>query len=222
MNKTISFVSLDFKSLKPYKKVLYSYIAMVIFLGVANDSLSALFFMVMFGVMAILSYPFVISEKNNLDILYSTLSLERKNIVIGRYIFPLIIETTAVVLLLLFANIKSNFAPIDMTTNEMLINLSFSAMFLSVIISFQYPAFFKMGYTKARLFNYVPLLLVFVFLGILQLLVDKLNIDINWIGINQFFEGHLTLMIVLSIIIGIISLVISCMISIKIYDKKDI
>ena len=154
--------------------------------------------------------------------MYSTLSLERKNVVIGRYIFPLLIETMVIVLLLIFVNIKSNFVPVGMTIDEILIYLSLSFMFVSLIISFQYPLFFKMGYTKARLFTYVPLLLVFVFLGILQLLVDKLNIDINWIAINQFIKGNLILMIVLSVLIGIVSLVISCMISIKIYGRKDL
>lgn len=222
MNKMTSFIRLDFAALKPYNKSLYMYALIVIFIGATNDSLNLIFAMVMVGLPIILSYPFAISEKNSLDTLYSTLSLERRDVVLGRYIFVFIIEMIAIAMLLILSIIKSNFIPLDITFKEIFLYLSILSMMFSIIISFQYPVFFKFGYTKGKLYTYIPLLLIFLFIGVLPSIVARLNININWEAINQMFAENLVLMFMLPILIGVISLLISCMVSVKIYERKDI
>ncbi|WP_213818257.1 ABC-2 transporter permease [Garciella nitratireducens] len=222
MNKILSFVRLDFAALKPYSKSLYMYAMIVIFVGVTNDSLNVVFAMVMVGLPMILSYPFAISEKNSLDTLYSTLSLGRRDVVIGRYVFVFVIEMIAIAALLILAVIKSNFSPLDMTIEETFLYLSVLSMMFSIIISFQYPVFFKFGYTKAKLYTYIPLLLTFLIIGVLPTIMTRLNIKINWQAINQILMKNSMLTVLLPILIGVISLLISCMVSMKIYERKDI
>ncbi len=152
MNKMTSFIKLDFAALKPYNKSLYIYALIVIFVGATNDSLNLIFSMVIVGLPMILSYPFAISEKNSLDTLYSTLSLERKDVVVGRYAFVFVIEMIAIAVLLITSIIKLNFNPLDMTFDEIFIYLSILSMVFSIIISFQYPVFLNLGIQKR---NYI-------------------------------------------------------------------
>ncbi len=222
MNKMASFTRLEFATLKPYNKSLFMYILILILVGTTNDSLSFTFGMVMIGLPMILSYPFAISEKNNLNILYSTLSLERKEVVTGKYLFVLIIEIIAMAMLLILSIIKSNFVPLDMTFEEICLYLSVFSMISSVFISCQYPMFFKFGYTKARIYTYIPLILIFFLVSFLPSIVERLDINFNWQVINHVFAENINLMILLPIIIGITSLIFSCMISIRIYERKDI
>ena len=222
MNKTISFVRLDFAAIKPYIKTLYLFVIIAIFTGIIDSSLDMTFTMVMIGLPMILSYPFAISEKNSLDTLYSTLSLNRKDVVLGRYAFAFIIEIVAIMILLALAFIKSNFSTMDMSFNELFIYISFLSMIFSIIIAFQYPIFFKFGYAKAKLFSYIPLLLLFLLLGVIPTIAMKLNVNINWDKLNSIFIENTRLMFYLPLLIGLASLFISYMVSAKIYMKKDI
>ncbi len=222
MNKMLSFVRLDLKTLKPYTKSFYMFAIIVIFIGVTNNSLSMVYSMVMIGLPTILSYPFAISEKNSLDTLYSTLSLDRKEVVVGRYIFVFLTAMTAIMVLLILVIVKSNSANLEMSLEENLVLLSLLTMIFSIIISFQFPIFFKLGYAKAKLYTYFPLLLLLLIVGVIPYLVKRLNVDIDWQGVARIFIENTVLMLVLPILIGIASLSVSCMISVKIYKAKDI
>ena len=95
-------------------------------------------------------------------------------------------------------------------------------MIFSIIIAFQYPMFFKFGYAKAKLFSYIPLLLLFLLLGVIPTIAMKLNVNINWDKLNSIFIENTRLMFYLPLLIGLASLFISYMVSAKIYMKKDI
>jgi ABC-2 type transport system permease protein len=222
MNNIIPFVKLDFNSIKPYSRSIYVFALIVVFIGITNESAAMTFTMLMVGMPMILSFPFAISEKNHLDILYSTISLNRKDVVIGRYAFVFVSELIAIVALIAFAAAKSKYTESDMVLSEALIYLSFLSLLFSIIIAFQYPLFFKLGYTKAKLYTYIPVILLFFFVGLLPSILAKVSITINWNAIYQAFMEDLAIMVIFPLLAGIIILLISCRISIKIYENKDI
>ncbi|NLJ90514.1 MAG: ABC-2 transporter permease [Clostridiales bacterium] len=222
MNRILSFVKLDYAALKPYIKSIYMFVVIVVFMGLVNDSISLMFTMVMVGLPMILTYPFAISEKNNLDTLYSTLSLDRKDVVVGRYAFVLINEIIAILVLVIVAIIKSNFKPLDMSSEELVLYVCILSMFFSFIVSFQYPILFKLGYSKAKLYTYIPMMIIFFLIGLFPSIVQRLNLNIDLEAVGHMIFTNLVPISLLTFSLGIIFLVLSALISMKIYEKKDI
>jgi hypothetical protein len=104
-------------------------------------------------------YPFALCEKSNMDALYATLSLSRKTIVTGRYIFVAALNAG----MILFASVVSSagifisrtFDIGERTGGTFLISLSLALMF-GVVQSMQLPLLFKFGYSKAKFFGLIP------------------------------------------------------------------
>jgi len=167
MNKLKAFTLLDFVTLKPYLTVknLLIFGVCVIFLsgqrGMLETSFSIGF---MLGTLFI-SYPFAVGEKSNLDALYATLSVDRKTVVLGRYIFLILLDICAVAFSFLFTTIGvfgARLANIFQgeSGSSLSLNMVMSAVLL-LIQTIQLPIYFKLGYTKARFLNILPLAVIF-------------------------------------------------------------
>ncbi len=90
MIKPLAFARLDFITIKPYLTVknliIFAMVAAAINLYMGG---SASIGIIMAYATVYVSYPFALGEKNGVDMLYSTLSISRGNVVAGRYIFAL-------------------------------------------------------------------------------------------------------------------------------------
>jgi hypothetical protein len=111
--------------------------------------------------MALMSISiFSIQEKNNLDRLYSSVSIRWKDIVLGRYIFLflsyIISFSMAITIYLIFIPFQNK--PFEFL--NIIVGFSLSFLVFSVLISMQIPILFKMGYTKARAWALLPYLIV--------------------------------------------------------------
>ena len=221
MNKTLSFVKLDFLALKPYRRSLFYLIGLGLVLGVAFQSISTLSSMFMVGLLLVMTYPFAIAEKNSTDKLYATLSLKRKNVVIGRYVFVMVAVLAGMLIVLCESVLISAIFGLDMAVNELLFTLCVLGFIISATVSIQYPLFFKLGYTKAKVFTYLPLILVAVLVGIMPTLSKSLP-DFDW---NSFFTtlSHQPLLMYgAPIAISLALLAISCSISCGLYEGRDL
>ena len=161
MNKLLSFVRLDFITIKPYFTMLNLLIFAVvaIFLTTMSGNVSSgMSVGIMLGTMFI-SYPFAVGEKSNMDALYATLSINRKTVVAGRYLFALAFNLCAVLFSVVFAIVGifvSGASGSGMGTGEIVLaGILLAAIFL-VIQAIQLPFFFKMGYAKAKFFSLAP------------------------------------------------------------------
>jgi len=161
MNKILSFVRLDFITVKPYFTVknLLIFAVVAIFLTTMSGNVgSGMGVGIMLGTLFI-SYPFAVGEKSNMDALYATLSLNRKTVVAGRYLFALAFNLCAVLLSIAFAVVGvflSGAAGLGMGTGDVLLAGILLAAVFVVIQAIQLPFFFKMGYAKAKFFSMVP------------------------------------------------------------------
>jgi hypothetical protein len=161
MRKLKDFVHLDFITVKPYftiKNVLL-FAGVALFLTVMSGSIvSASGIGAMLGTLFV-SYPFAVGEKCNLDALYVTLSLSRKTVVLGRYLFVLALNLCAVLFSALFSAVGLlagrlfNFLPA--AAESFWPFLALSALFL-VLQAIQLPVFFRFGYAKAKFFSAIP------------------------------------------------------------------
>lgn len=222
MNKVISFIRLDLYTIKPYRKSLYFYMALGLIMAIAFKSLSILSSFFMVSLVLIMVYPFTISEKNGMETLYSTLSLRRKNVVIGRYGFVLFIETISIIYMSVVAALLSTFFTIDFSMKETLLTLSMLSMVFSFIISLQYPFFFRFGYTKARTLANIPVFVIVLALGILPNLMEKSWIFQSWNTFSQVAEANPILLFVLPLASGMLALTVSCFIACRLYGKRDL
>ncbi|MDR3119822.1 MAG: ABC-2 transporter permease, partial [Clostridiales bacterium] len=161
MTKLKAFVWLDFVTVKQYFTVknLLIYAAIALYLTATSGNVSSgMGVGLMLGTMFV-SHPFALGEKSNMDALYVTLSVSKKNVVAGRYLFTLALDVCAILFVFALSAIGLLAArTIRVNVNEtdtLAAILALSAVFI-VIQAVQLPFLFKLGYAKARFFTFVP------------------------------------------------------------------
>jgi hypothetical protein len=227
MNKTKAFVKLDFLIVKQYFKpvIILFYTAMIAFFGVSFGNFAGGIGYGMALSTMIMPYPFIIGEKCNIDSLYSSLAIGKKAVVAGRYLYTIIFNL--VVLLLSFISslitlyVKNKELPLF--TFELFLTIMVIVALFILIQSIQIPMFFKIGYTKAKFFSIIPMLLItpaglflsslykhknVIVMKILKLIGDFLN------------ESRIFIFFSLTIFI-IICLYVSYKISVNLYKKRE-
>lgn len=222
MNKTLSFVRLDFNLIKPYATGILCLLVLGIAMGFGFKSTSTLASYFMMSLMLIMSYPFAVGDKNGLDTLYGTLSLSKKNIVTGRYLFVLMLEIICVVLAFFCSWILSIVISTEFILANELFTLSLLSGVFSLIVSIQYPIYFKYGYNKAKILALIPLFIVFITIIQLPTLAKLFNWDFTWDTLLTNTMGNPFLMYVAPVVAGLVILFLSCLISSHIYAKRDI
>lgn len=108
-------------------------------------------------------YPFTVGEKSNLDAFYTTLSIDKKTVVRGRYLFVLALDVCAVAgsfgIGLLGGVIASLLGKEYGIGSDIWAFLALGAVFV-FIQAIQLPMYFKLGYAKAKMLSIVPFLLI--------------------------------------------------------------
>lgn len=221
MKSTLSFVRLDLITIKPYLTLknflIFGVSALFVVYG-TKTSVTALGILMGFGTLYI-TYPFAVGEKNGIDSLYVFLGIDRNTVVIGRYVYALIINLAfclfALVITLAVSLIMRY--PFSFTDNILILIILF--FFFSFSQFFQIPIYFKLGFSKARLLAYVPFLiipLIVVFVGQLYpLFMDKLDSFLIWITDNPI------IIVGLLLVFWLTSLYISVHLSQKFYQKRE-
>lgn len=222
MTRIFSFTALDFRLIKPYMKSMLLYVVLGIAMGIGfkSSSILATFFIV--SLMLVMSYPFAISEKSDLDILYATLSLNKKSVVIGRYLFALCLTVLFFVLSFVGSIVLNTILGIEFNAGESIATLCLLSGVFMLILAFQYPIYFKYGYTKARFITLVPMFIVFLFAAQIPIIVRYLGWSDSLEGLLTILENNPYLLSIIPLVLGLITLVVSCSISCRIYTKKDI
>ena len=158
MTRLYSFVRLDFITVKPYLTIknLLIYIGIALFMLIPTDSTAGTCGILMALGAQYASYPFAIGEKNNMDVLYATLSISRDTVVLGRYLFALTLD-------ILMASFAFGISLIVLTVMQRGFNVpefSLTILLLFMVFSLtqaiQLPIYFKLGYTKAKFLAYLP------------------------------------------------------------------
>jgi len=97
MNKVLSFVRLDLITIRPYLTIknllLFTAAALIMNIGTDKSTSSISFLTVYATIYA--CFPFAVGEKNGIDALYAILSIKRRTVVLGRYLFALTVDICA-------------------------------------------------------------------------------------------------------------------------------
>ena len=223
MSKLLSFVKLDFITLKPYlttKNLIILLIVATVFSVNKTDEATILGLIMAFALMYS-SYPFAVGEKNGIDALYAMLPVSKNNIVLGRYVFFIILDImsgiTACLLLFGIKTIMNHSFNLAVTLLSALVIFIIFSIFQAI----QFPIYFKLGYAKAKFLAYTP----FIIFPLIAIIIGSRFSDadigifvgnfVSWISHNQFFTA------VISIIIWFIIMFISYSISLSFYKKRE-
>ena len=169
MNKLSAFVRLDVVTIKPYltAKNLLTYLAIALFIAISSGSATAVATVgMMFGMM-FSTYPFSLGEKSGLDALYAVLSLNRRAVVLGRYLFALVLDVCIVLLMNVLAlvcvpigGLLAQSATYGVTAGELMWMSMGIAAVLLVIQAVQLPIYFRHGYSKGRFLSMIPFMVL--------------------------------------------------------------
>ncbi|MCL2054786.1 MAG: ABC-2 transporter permease [Oscillospiraceae bacterium] len=162
MNKVRAVVGLDFATMKPQLglKVTLPLLLSVLWMVTMSGSVASGIGIGLMMAMLFSGLPFLYGGKNNLDALYATLSLDRKTVVKGRYLFTLTMNICAVAATFILGTIgQLTLALTGVTFSSDGIVWVFAVMgFMCIAMqAMQLPFYFKFGYQKAKLFSIVPL-----------------------------------------------------------------
>lgn len=209
-------MKLDVISIKPYftLKNLLIFSGIAIFYVFITKSPNILLTMSMIFAMIFSSYPFLVGDNSGIDGIYRLFSIDSKDIVFARYILAFIFYVFSCILgliyYLIFAKIKAY--PIDM---NILINFGVNFLVFAIIISLQYPIYFKYGYTKAKTWVILPIFILGILGGAIGFLVKDFKDLINFTYQHKYLISGILLILIAVIII------ISIILSIKFYKKRD-
>lgn len=209
-------IKLDIISMKPYYtlKNLIILSGISLFYSYINKSPLVMLSMTLTFAVMFSSNPFLLGENSGIDALYKIFSIDSKKVVIGRYILAGLIFIVASLLGFSIYTIVSLIKNIPLGL-DMLMYLGTNFVLFGIIISFQYPIFFKHGYAKAKTFGFLPILII----GILGMLVGYFIKDFGPI-LNFVLENQRMIVIGLFILV-VVFLAISIILSIKFYKQRD-
>lgn len=206
---------LDFSLVRPYvKTICFTMILPVVFAAVNRSLLTGISFAMCFIAMTT-GYTFSITEKNSMERLYGILPIRKSDMVIGRYIFILIMGLTALIFSLAVH-------PVILTVLGEAINIfdlmsaAATGIFLFALYTvFQLPGYYKLGAIKGRVFMYIP---VVGFL-ITSLLFTKTPVSESKL---LFTVINSPALLMLSVVIFVVAMyVVSISVSIKILENKE-
>lgn len=222
MTKLKAFVRLDFMTVKPYftMKTMLIYAVVALFLTAVSENISSgMGVGMMLGTM-FMGYPFALGEKSNMDALYATLSVSRKNVVLGRYVFALLLNVCTILFSfgLGMAGLLATkvFGLTIGVGGTFAVVIALSSLFI-IIQSIQLPLYFKLGYSKAKFLSIIPFAALMIsYLSILTLQ----NISS---GLSSFLTSVMDsgMAIPLLFVLLLLIIFVSYRISLVFYEKRE-
>lgn len=222
MSKALNFVRLDFITVKPYftlKNLLIFLALPIVFIIDSSTSAAANGVLMVFAALYV-SYPFAVGEKNGIDTLYPTLSIIRKSVVLGRYLFALTFDICSGIIAFVYQLVVMTILQKDFNASETLATILVLFVIFTVIQAIQLPIYFKLGYAKAKMLAYLPFFAVtFVVLAAKNIfgdgLISFLTAAIEWMAANPIVTAGIGITLWLGIMI------VSCRTSLAFYQKRD-
>ncbi len=172
MHKVCKLIILDFMITKYFlNQIIFSYVILAVTVGSTYTSLINIVYFLP-GVMLI-SYPFMMEEKNNLNKLYITLPIKKKDLIFARYllcaIYVVFISCILIIINLILRYIFD--FQISIEDSFSLISLGTSGFLL--LNSIQLPLYFKYGYSKARIVSIALPTIIFSGVPAITILIGK-------------------------------------------------
>lgn len=210
-------VNLDYISIKPYftlKNLIIMIFLYLVYFFVTSNPLTANSAILIFSIVYS-SYPFLIGEEAGIDSLYRIFGIKSEKVVLGRYVFALVLFIFALLISIVFSMIFSFFVETADIREFLATSLAYLLVYL-IFISLKYPLYFKYGYKKAKTLSAISFVVIALFSFFSMTFRSSLKDLLNLMTNNKL----ISLLIILFIIFTIIS--ISIKLSEKFYKNRDL
>jgi ABC-2 type transport system permease protein len=219
MTRILKATKLDFLAGKSTLKMTALLLLFAIVIGAVSKG--PIYTMIFTMVFAVTSCGTIFSthEKSHSDRLYGILPLKKFEMIMGRYLYALIIGAVYAVIAgaLGFAMSKITGASLDSFSYWVTLALAF--IYFSFAVGISYPIYLKFSFAKAYVFTMLPMYVIAV---LILVLTKKTNFISNLAQVIRFFTNNQVLIPVFGILIGLILLAVSALIANLIYTRKEI
>lgn len=175
MNKTLALAKLDVLTMKPSMNIKST--LMIIGAGtVMMVSLKSIIIGIFYLALTSIIYggiPFAAGEITRFDEFYRTLAIERKSVVRGRYLFILFLDGLVFIATFMLAAIAGAFSVGSANIVDWLIVSAAAFALCLTIHAVQMPVYFKMSYSKAKLWTILPFMGLPLILVVFRPLLEK-------------------------------------------------
>ncbi len=160
MSAVVKMAQLDLRTVRPYRTQMLILLVLVpLFASVYRQpAIVPVTLVVILVVVA--GYPFAIGDKNDLDTLYGVLPVRRRALVAGRYAYAMALVGIAEVLGTLIALAMGAAMDLPLGWSELGYAVVAAFAIFGVLVSFQFPLFFALGYARARLVTILPMFIL--------------------------------------------------------------
>lgn len=220
MEESIKLVKLDLMIVKKYwKEMVMTGLILAVSIGL---SMPLLLNMILFLVSnTLLSYPFIIQEKDNMDKFYSIIAVTKLDIVRSKYLSALLYMLVISVCLIPINVFVQGSIKGGNSMLTILLLLSMGVLLYSVVAAIQIPCYFKWGYTKSKIITIVLPMAIGVGIPIMVVGVAKLMGESVLINIVEYmigvFSTHCSTIILGCLILAVVCLISSYFVSKSVY-----
>lgn len=127
----------------------------VVFAAVNRSLLTGISFAMCFIAMTT-GYTFSVTEKNSMERLYGILPIRKSDMVIGRYLFIMIMGFTALIFSLAAHPVILTILGESISVFEHISAAVIGIFLFALYTVFQLPGYYKLGSIKGRVFMYIP------------------------------------------------------------------
>ncbi|MCL2464604.1 MAG: ABC-2 transporter permease [Micrococcales bacterium] len=184
--------------------------------AVAHGPQYTMMFIMVFGVTSAGSV-FSVHERSHTDNLYGILPLKKSDIVLGRYLFALIIGVVYVAAGAIIGYIMAQFMG-GISALGYWATLGIAFTYFCFATSIAYPMYFKFSFAKAYIFVMVPMYIIAVAFLIVTRRTDYQS---HLASVIRFFTDHVALAPIFGLLAGLILLAVSATISNLIYTRQE-
>ena len=213
-------IKLDAYTMKPLWKMAVGFLVVPLIVGIFANPFNSIMIMMTF-VAFLLNIVFSIGEKSHFDKLYGTLPIQRRQIVIGRYLFALLVLCGFAIcsygIFLLLGLIHG-----EIQLLEGFAFLCISTLIAVFFISVQFPVYFRFDYSKAAFMSVIPYLICFAIgAPVFSKLMENKAFNTSVMKLVMYFNEHLVFLIILTFLGMLILICISYLLSSYMMHKKQ-
>ena len=219
MHRILTSTKLDFYMGKSSLKTAAGLLLLAAVLGALSNSPSYAILISM--VFAVTSCGAIssIQEKNHSEKLYGILPLKKSEMIIGRYLYALIIGVGYIIFAAIMGFVLLRIRGGSLDAFSYWVTLAVGFVYFCFGVGIAYPIYLKFTFAKAYLFTMLPMYIIVI---LLLMISRRANLTSNLGRLIIFFKDHLYLLPVFGIIAGLILLTVSALIANLIYSKKEI
>jgi len=223
MTRLLSAAKLDFYACKSMLKLISLLVLIGVVIGLAAHGPEyTMMFIMVFGVTSSGSV-FSVHEKSHSDKLYGILPLKKSEMILGRYLFALMIGLAYVIVggILGFVMWRIMGANANLTALAYWATLAAAFIYFGFATGVAYPIYFKFTFAKAYVFTMIPMYVIVV--GFLILTRKGGNNLANTLSqAIKFFTPRVYLLPIFGLLGGLILLGVSALLANLIYTRKEI